>query len=90
MPPAPPVEAHCPEPEPIIERGFRVQPPLCLAARQVFRFQCSADPAKPGYCRETFADVGLQSAGKIADDATCMALVAEWIAAERASREGVK
>lgn len=82
-----PVETRCPEPAPIIDRSFRNQPPMCMVARQSFRFTCTPDPAKPGYCKETFADAGLSAVGRIADDKTCMKLTSDWIAAERVARD---
>jgi hypothetical protein len=70
-----------------VDRSFKVQPPLCVKARQVFRFTCTPDPARAGYCKQTYADLGLSSVEKIADDRTCLKLLDEWIAGERAARE---
>lgn len=81
--------AKCPEAKPIIDRGFSAQPPLCVIARTQFKFICTPDPNREGYCKETFADVGLRAVGSIADDDTCMKQVADWIAGEREADKGL-
>lgn len=59
---------------------------MCIVAHQNFKFQCTPDPQKPGYCKETYGDAGLMAVGRIADDKTCMKLTNEWIDSERAAR----
>ena len=86
--PAEVVTADCPEATPIIDRSFRTQPPLCVIARKGFQFVCTPDPAKQGYCKETFADAGLASVDRIVDDATCLKQTAEWLEIERQADKG--
>jgi hypothetical protein len=69
----------------VIDRAFAASPPACLAARAPFAFRCTPDAERPGYCRETFGQLGLAGAGAIADPAICLDQVAKWVAAERAA-----
>jgi len=61
---------------------------MCAVVRQKFQFICTPDPNREGYCRETFADAGLAAVGAIANDDTCLKLVADWIDGERQADKG--
>lgn len=63
---------------------------MCVLARAKFQFTCTPDKEKPGYCKETYTDMGLSAVGRIADNETCLKFTAEWIAAERAADKGAK
>lgn len=54
-----------------------------------FRFQCTPDPQRPGYCIESFGGVSVEVTKQMADQLLCAQRMVEWLRIEREARAAV-
>lgn len=81
-----PVATPCPPTEIVIDRSFYTEPPACIDQRRKTEFRCTPDPARAGYCIETFGALSVEAAQSLSDQLICAQRVAEWLKIERDAR----